>query len=61
MKRILADSKALIARCTIVKPMWDEFKCDQCDAQGVCNWLYGERGERCPVYPMIYRLTPQTT
>lgn len=39
MKLILAESNALIARCKVVKPMWnDESKCDQCSAQGACGW-----------------------
>ena len=61
LEQKVVEAKAFIDRCDIVDaPESYNPKCDQCDAQGVCCYLHGDKGEGCVAYPQVYKKREQS-
>jgi len=53
------EAKAMLRAATVVDVDFPgESHCDQCDLQGVCDYLHDQYtpGRECKAYPRVYRL-----
>ena len=60
--RHLIDARQMLSRASIEPPARpEESHCDQCDLQGVCDYLHGSRGSGCKAFPLVYKLRELNT
>ena len=60
LKAAVRRAKRMLAQSTIVDALHPrESHCDQCDLQGVCDYLHGAGGAGCKAYPRVYKLKEQ--